>query len=107
MIIAELEREYYYSEYGEEYDEGDPDYYDDEYDEDSYNDRGKFRDKSGINTGLYLTPNKCTIKVMTLHFQLLIFQIPSVQAEETYLCLPKRLKEFLFQPPRVSNISNS
>ena len=25
-----LEREYYYSKYGEEYDEGDPNYYDDE-----------------------------------------------------------------------------
>ena len=38
----ELEREYYYSEYGEEYDEGDPDYYDDDYDDTSYNDRGKY-----------------------------------------------------------------
>ena len=37
----ELEREYYYSEYGEEYDEGDPDYYDDEF-EDGYEDLGKY-----------------------------------------------------------------
>ena len=39
-ICAELEREYYYSEYGEEYNE-DPDYYDEEYDEENYIDAGK------------------------------------------------------------------
>ena len=52
-LITELEREYYYSEYGEEYDEGDPDYYEEEYDEDSYNDRGIFTDISRINFGFY------------------------------------------------------
>ena len=52
-LITELEREYYYSEYGEEYDEGDPDYYEEEYDEDSYNDRGIFTDISRINFGFF------------------------------------------------------
>ena len=40
-LFLEQDREYYYSEtYGEEYDEGDPDYYDENYDEGDYNDRG-------------------------------------------------------------------
>ena len=45
LICVELEREYYYSEYGEEYNE-DPDYYDEEYDEENYVDAGKVMNNS-------------------------------------------------------------